>query len=103
MSGGWIGIGNCGIETEMFGAIDRVILLVGGSITKVPASYDRFLPTAGRSTGGRVPMHVASEVYDRARVWLDPMKPGECICDAGGDGRAGLTGPQALGETVNVV
>lgn len=63
-SGGGICIGNCGIETEILGAIDRVTLFVGGSITKLPASYDRLRPIAERSTGGRGPK-APSLVYDR--------------------------------------
>jgi len=100
---GVTGIGNWGIGIEIFGFIDRDTRFIGGSITKVPASYDRFLPS---STGGSWPTGVVSGVglvNVRTGDCMYPMKPGECACETGGDGRAGLTGPEVLGDTSNVV
>ena len=53
VSGGGICIGKCGIETEMLGAMERVTLFAGGSITSISdPSYDRFLAIFDKSTSG---------------------------------------------------
>jgi hypothetical protein len=67
VSGGGICIGNCGIETEMFGAMERVTLLAGGSITNISVpSYDLFLAIFDKSTTGG---SVVDEFEDEPRLY----------------------------------